>query len=269
MAYEWWVFLHVAGVVAFLTAHGVSVGVALRLRQERDAARVAGLLDLSARTVPWFYASYGILLVAGIIAGFDGDWWGYGWIWAAIGALLIITLAMIFMARPYYQRVRFISRAMAEGSQAVTAEQWDGVLRSRTPLAITWIGIVGLLFILYLMILKPTLGMAPGPDLPEAEPTAVPTGPVVRLVADNLRFATTTLTVAPDTPFRLRFVNDEVLPHNVSIYTDASKSRTLFKGFTFNGVRTVNYNVPALAAGSYLFVCDVHPTTMTGTLKVE
>ncbi len=268
MAYEWWVFLHVAGAVAFLTAHGVSVAVALRLRQERDPARVAGLLDLSARTVPWFYISYGILLAGGIIAGFDGDWWGYGWIWAAIAALVIITLAMIFMARPYYQRVRFISRAMAEGSQAVTAEQYDGVLRSRRPLTITWIGVVGLLFILYLMILKPTLGMAPGPE-PEPVPTAAQTGPVVSITADNLRFTTTTLTVSAGTSFRLRFVNDEVVPHNVAIYADASARRSLFVGRTFTGNRPVTYTVPAIPAGAYFFRCDVHPTTMTGTLKAE
>ena len=29
------------------------------------------------------------------------------------------------------------------------------------------------------------------------------------------------------------------------------------------------YDVPALAAGEYPFVCEVHPTTMTGTLTVQ
>lgn len=265
VAYEWWVFAHVAGVFAFLTAHGVSVGVALRLRKERDPARVASLLDLSARTVPYFYASYGLLLAAGIIAGFDGDWWGYGWIWAAIATLVVITLAMIFMARPYYQRVRFISRALAEGSQAVTAEQYDGVLLSRRPMTITWIGVVGLLFILYLMILKPALGMAPGGP----EPVATGPGPVVTIAADHLRFTTTTLTAPAETAFSLRFENREAVPHNVAIYRDAEFTGSVFVGPTFAGPRKRIYEVPAIATGTYFFRCDVHPTTMTGTLKAE
>ncbi|HJR18130.1 MAG TPA: cupredoxin domain-containing protein [Actinomycetota bacterium] len=265
MAYEWWVFLHVAGSFAFLTAHGVSVGVALRLRKERDPARVASLLDLSARTVPYFYASYGLLLAGGIVAAFDGGWWGYGWIWAAIATLVIITLAMIFMARPYYQRVRFISRAMAEGSKAVTAEQWDGVLMSSRPVTITWIGVVGLLFILYLMILKPALGMSPGGP----EPVATGTGPVVTIAAEQLRFTTTTLSAPAGTAFSLRFENREAVPHNVAIYGDAGFSRSVVVGAIFAGPRTRIEEVPALTAGTYFFRCDVHPTTMTGTLKAE
>lgn len=265
VAYEWWVFAHVLGVVGFLTAHGVSVSVALRLRNERDPSRISSLLDLSGRTVPWFYGSFALLLAGGVVAGFMGDWWGYGWIWAAIGTLVLITLAMFFMARPYYQRVRFISRALAEGSQAVTAEQYEAVVWGKTPLVITWIGVGGLVFILYLMMLKPTLGMAPGAP----EPRATATGPVVSLAADRSRFATGSLTAPAGMPFALRFDNREALPHNVSIYADATASRSLFIGATFAGPRTRSYAVPALEAGSYFFRCDVHPTTMTGTLATE
>ena len=39
----------------------------------------------------------------------------------------------------------------------------------------------------------------------------------------------------------------------------------LFKGTVFRGVATQTYDVPALAAGQYSFVCTVHPT-MIGTL---
>ena len=54
-------------------------------------------------------------------------------------------------------------------------------------------------------------------------------------------------------------------PHNIQI-KDASGA-AVFSGATFPGVATQTYDVPALAAGSYPFMCTVHPN-MTGTLTV-
>lgn len=261
MAYEWWVFAHIVGAAGFMTAHGVSFAVSLRLRGERDPARITTLLDLSARTVPAFYWSFLLLLAGGIAAAFDGDWWGFGWIWAAIVTLVVVTAAMFAMARPYYRRVRFITQAMAEGSKAVSPEQLDEVLTSRSPTVILTIGVAGLAFILYLMILKPTLGMAPGEAPPP--PADVPS---IALAADQSRFLSASLSAPAGTRFTLRFDNREAVPHNVSI---REGSRSLFTGATFAGPAARNYAVPALAAGTYQFVCDVHPTTMTGTLTAE
>ena len=39
-------------------------------------------------------------------------------------------------------------------------------------------------------------------------------------------------------------------------------------GDDFKGVATRDYQVPALAAGEYTFVCTVHPN-MTGTLTAQ
>ena len=79
--YEWWVFLHVVGVFGFLASHGVSMGVLVRLRSERDPVRVDELLQLSGRTSAMFYVFLVVLIGAGIVTGFLGDWWGQGWIW--------------------------------------------------------------------------------------------------------------------------------------------------------------------------------------------
>jgi plastocyanin len=264
--YEWWVFLHIAGAFGFLIVHGVSIATALRLRTERDPNRINALLDASGRTVMPLYISMAVLLAGGIVAGFQRHWWGFGWIWAALATLVFVTLAMYFMARPYYQKVRFITRAVAEGSQAVTPEQFDSVLRNRRPFTITWIGFIGLGFILYLMVLKPSLGLTPS----AAEPVAEPTGTVVRIEAKNSLFATTTLTGPAGQAFSLRFRNDDTgVLHNVSIYTSASATDDLFKGKVFAGPATEIYKIKPLDAGSYFFRCDVHPTTMTGTLTVR
>jgi plastocyanin len=181
----------------------------------------------------------------------------------AIATLVIVILAMFFMARPYYQKVRFITRAIAEGSQAVTPEQYDGVLMDRRPLTIIWIGAVGLVFILYLMIMKPALGQ-------KAEPVALPTtGTVLQISASNSAFDPKTLTAPAGQAFSIAFKNNDAgLPHNVAIYTDATASTNLFRGNTFAGPRSEVYKVKGIPAGTYFFKCDVHPT-MTGTFTAS
>ena len=70
-------------------------------------------------------------------------------------------------------------------------------------------------------------------------------------------------------PFQVSFENkDAGVPHNVALHLGDVNGAELFKGEVFPGVATRVYNVPALDAGSYAFVCTVHPT-MTGTLTVE
>ena len=56
------------------------------------------------------------------------------------------------------------------------------------------------------------------------------------------------------------------MPHNVAIKDAAGAS--VFQGDIFPGVETRTYDVPALAAGSYQFVCTVHPN-MVGTLTAQ
>jgi plastocyanin len=75
------------------------------------------------------------------------------------------------------------------------------------------------------------------------------------------------VTVPADTPFVIVFENQDAgIPHNVAI-SDASGAE-VFKGEIFNGVETREYQVPALPAGEYTFICTVHPN-MTGTLTAE
>lgn len=155
MTYQWWVFLHIVGVFGFLLAHGVSVGVAFRLRRERDPHRINALLELSGSSIVLFNVSSIVLLIAGVVAGFLGHWWGQGWIWTALGILLATSVAMSVLARPFYKRIRLVAEALASGSQAVTEEQFAAVLRSPRPLVIAGVGFAALLVILWLMMFKP------------------------------------------------------------------------------------------------------------------
>ena len=270
--YQAWVFVHLVGVFGFLLAHGVSVSVLFRLQKERNPDRVNQLIELSGSSTRAFYASLVVLLAGGIVAGFVGHWWSQGWIWAAIGVLVLTSLAMLGMARPYYRRVGFVARAMAGGTQAVTGEQFDEILGSSRPRAVAGIGSVGLLLILYLMVFKPTLGFggtAAAPPGPVGSSCA-PTGTSLQIRAHpTLSFDRTCMAAPASEPITITFTNQENgVEHNVAIYTNSSASTTLFRGDLVLGPKTIAYRVGSLAAGTYFFRCDVHPTKMTGTFAV-
>jgi plastocyanin len=267
--YRWWVFVHLVGVFGFLVAHGVSVSVTFRLRKERDPRRVTELLALSGSSIRAFYASTFVLLLGGAVAGFLGHWWSQGWIWASLVVLVVTSLAMVFMARPFYRRVGFVARSMAGGSKAVSAAQFDTILGSRRPWTIAAIGFVGLLLILYLMLFKPTLGFGSSPASPQPVVTGSPAA-TLRISAKGVAFSTSSLSAPASLRFDIAFANqDPGIPHDVAIYTNPSAATLLFRGTTFPGVRTVTYRIPPLPPGTYFFRCDVHPAQMTGTIVVK
>jgi hypothetical protein len=104
--YNWIVFLHVAGAFTFVLAHGASATVALKLRQEREVARVQALLDLSQVATMGMYVGLVILLVGGIVATFMAGLWGRGWIWTAIAILVAMIVFMYARASRYYGELR-------------------------------------------------------------------------------------------------------------------------------------------------------------------
>ena len=87
-----------------------------------------------------------------------------------------------------------------------------------------------------------------------------------QLGAKDTKFSTDALTAPADQPFTIHFTNDDTIPHNVHI-KDASGA-VVFNGDLFTGPGATDYQVPALKAGTYPFVCIVHPN-MTGTLTVQ
>jgi len=123
----------------------------------------------------------------------------------------------------------------------------------------------------------PAVTPAPSADAsaaPSEAPSVAPSdnggggegGAVVEISALNIAFEQTEVSAPADTPFVIRFDNkDAGIPHNVEIKD--SMGMVVFKGDIVNGVTQVDYQVPALAAGTYPFICTVHPN-MIGTLTV-
>jgi len=102
----------------------------------------------------------------------------------------------------------------------------------------------------------------PGASAAPADPNA----PVI--VADGMKFASGRVQVPAGKAFNLAFDNKDGAPHNVAIYTDSSAGSSVFRGDIFGGPASRAYSVPALAAGTYFFRCDVHPD-MTGTIVAK
>ena len=117
--------------------------------------------------------------------------------------------------------------------------------------------------------LTPPATPSPAPS-GEPGPTAAPGESVtLEISAQNIAFDTDTLEAPANTPFKIVFANNDAgIPHNVAIHEETPTGPEVWVGEIFNGVETRTYEVPALPAGTYGFVCTVHPN-MTGTLTVR
>jgi plastocyanin len=268
MGYNWWVFLHLIGVFGLLAAHGLSIAMAVKLRSERDPAKVNDLLQLSAASTRVFYVFFVALALGGIVAASVAHLWSQAWVWLSVIVLVVVLIVMYAMASPYYKKVGVIARAKAGGSKAVTDEQFDALLLSRAPAIVMAIGTLGLVALLYLMLFKPTF--ASSTPTPVAVPSGSGASTVVHQTAGEITFGSATMQAPAGTPFQIVFDNQAPgVQHNISIYKDSSAADALFRGELVGGPKTITYHVGSLPAGSYFFRCDVHPAQMTGTLVVK
>jgi hypothetical protein len=160
--HPWIVYIHVLGAFGFVLGHGASVFVALRLRGERDPARVAAMLQVSEMSLGLFYIGLLLLLVGGIAAGFTGGFWGRLWIWVALGLLAVVIAAMFTLATPYYSNLRQAvglrspsGKKDAPPPPPVSATELAALLDSPRPYWLAATGSIGLAVIIWLMLFKP------------------------------------------------------------------------------------------------------------------
>jgi plastocyanin len=100
-------------------------------------------------------------------------------------------------------------------------------------------------------------------------PAASETAGGVSISALNVAFEQPSVTAPAGKAFQIAFDNkDAGTPHNVAIHKDNATGAEVFKGEIITGPATKTYDVPALDAGTYAFVCSVHPN-MTGTLTAQ
>ena len=104
-----------------------------------------------------------------------------------------------------------------------------------------------------------------GGEAPASEAPALPEADFV-VTAENIAYLETSLTVPADTAFTIAFDNRDSVPHDIVIKDGAGA--TVFAGEVVTGPVVVVYDVPALPAGAYGFVCSIHPN-MTGSITAQ
>ena len=105
-----------------------------------------------------------------------------------------------------------------------------------------------------------------------ATPPPLPSGATTLTVsAENIAYDTLELEVPADTPFAIQFSNDDPpgVAHDVDIRQ--GDGRTVVQDQpTIDGGTSTTYTYDPLPAGTYTFICSIHPIpAMTGTLTVK
>jgi plastocyanin len=109
-------------------------------------------------------------------------------------------------------------------------------------------------------------GSTPAPTTVSSPGASAPAGSGTTIVAKDIAFNPTSLTIPADTATTITLDNQDSAPHNIAI-KDASGAQ-VFKGEIQGGQGKIDYSLNALPAGAYTFWCEVHPN-MTGTLTVQ
>jgi plastocyanin len=104
--------------------------------------------------------------------------------------------------------------------------------------------------------------------------TPIPNAPdskaVVKVAAAHVRWVPTTLAAPAGQIWHVQVDNQDGPPehHNFVVASGKTFEERIYQSPNFNK-GTFTFDVPALPAGTYLFICTVHADVMTGTLEIR
>ena len=162
MLYRWLVYLHILGAFGFLLAHGGSASAVFRVRREQTPDGLRAILQLSNASFNVMYGFLLLMIVAGVVSGFLGHWWGGAWIWASLALLVVTAVGMFFLATGFFNRLRraaglswFDGRRDHPAEPPAAPEEIARLKASGRPVLTTVLGLLPIALIVWLMVFKP------------------------------------------------------------------------------------------------------------------
>lgn len=156
--YNWVVYLHVAVIFIFLIQHAAEILVTFKLREQKEPEGVfttyAFMLDNNSRNLR---ITYSLIIVTGMAAGFISTWWRQGWMWTALGVMIVIWIIMSRVGSNYLYAVDAITdHALKNKDDTSAIDKFRSDLKARRePEIMTITSVIGGAIILWLMMFKP------------------------------------------------------------------------------------------------------------------
>jgi hypothetical protein len=156
--YLWVVYLHVIVIFLFLIQHAVEIFVTFKLRAQNEPegiyATYAFMLDNNSRNLR---ITYSLIILTGIAAGFISTWWKQGWMWTALGIMILLWFGMSRIGSNYLTAVDNITdRAVKNRDDSSAIDKFRNELRARRePEILAVLSVVSGGIILWLMMFKP------------------------------------------------------------------------------------------------------------------
>ena len=156
--YVWVVYLHIVMIFIFLIQHAAEIWVSFKLREQKEPEGIfATYAFMPANNVRNLRITYSLIILTGITAGFITTWWRQGWVWTALGVMIVIWIVMKRVSSIYLYAVDAIAEPALKNREDVSAiDKFRSDLKARRePVILSAFSLLGGLIILWLMMFKP------------------------------------------------------------------------------------------------------------------